>query len=250
MTDQVRGARTKRTVAILAALLGVLTLGGCGIRPTQVPVDGGPAPSRVPCEVNGENITQQTAPQDAPVRVYLVCASQLEPVDRTAEIPETKTVDGRVQIAQALLAELQQEPTAAEREAGFATYVRGPIAVSGQRRSDPDGTLRLSRQPEDLPAAALAQIVCTFAESQASATGGAVILGGPGEYAPRGYGCTGKTKDRPEDVLPTVGPLPSPAPSRPSSSGNAQSSTSQSGTVAGWGAPSSAPGASGSDAQR
>lgn len=246
MTDQVRGLYTRRTVAILATVLGVLTLGGCGIRPTQVPVDGGPAPSRVPCEVNGENITQQTTPQDAPVRVYLVCASQLEPVDRTAEIPETKTVDGRVQIAQALLAELQREPTAAEREAGFATYVRGPIAVSGQRRSDPEGTLRLSRQPEDLPAAALAQIVCTFAESQASATGGAVILGGPGEYAPRGYGCTGKTKDRPEDVLPTVGPLPSPAPS----SGSTRSSTSRSGPATGWGAPSAAPGASGANVPR
>ncbi|MEU5398726.1 hypothetical protein ABZ348_05430 [Streptomyces sp. NPDC005963] len=211
MTDQVRGLRTRRTAAGLAALLGVLALGGCGIRPTQVPVDGGPAPSRVPCEVNGDDITQQSQSRDVPVRIYLVCASQLEPVDRTAEIPESKSVEGRVQVAQALLEELQREPSTAEREAGFATYVRGPIAVSGQRRSDPDGTLRLSRQPEDLPAAALAQIVCTFSESQASATGGAVILGGPGEYAPRGYGCSGKAKDRPEDVLPTVGPLPSPS---------------------------------------
>jgi hypothetical protein len=202
-------ARARRTAATLAVLTTAVVLGGCGIRPTQVPVDAGPAPSRVPCEVTGENVTPQAQPQGVPVRVYLVCASQLESVDRTVQIPEGKAVDSRVQVAQALLDELQEEPSSPEHEAGFATYVRAPLTLSGPREGDPAGTLRLSRQPEDLPTAALAQIVCTFAESRTAATDGTVLLGGPGEYAPRGYQCSAGTKERPEEAVPTLGPLPS-----------------------------------------
>lgn len=201
--------RTRRTAAALAVLMGVAVLGGCGIRPTQVPVDAGPAPSRVPCEVTGENITPQAQPQGVPVRVYLVCGSQLASVDRTASMSDAKTGDSRLRLAQALLDQLEKEPSASEHEAGFATYVRGPLTLSGAREGDPAGTLRLSRQPEDLPTAALAQIVCTFAESRAAATDGSVLLGGPGDYAPRGYQCSAATKERPEEAVPTLGALPS-----------------------------------------
>ncbi|MFF3453146.1 hypothetical protein ACFYXH_02230 [Streptomyces sp. NPDC002730] len=200
---------TRRAAASLAVLAGVVVLGGCGIRTTQVPVDAGPAPSRVPCEVSGENITPQAQQQGIPVRVYLVCASQLESVDRTAQVPEKKAVDSRVQVAQALLDELEKEPSSPEHEAGFATYVRGPLALTGAREGDPEGTLRLSRQPEDLPMPALAQIVCTFAESRAAATGGSVLLGGPGEYAPRAYQCSAGIKERPDEAVPTLSALPS-----------------------------------------
>lgn len=203
------GTRARRTAATLAALTTAVVLGGCGIRPTQVPVDAGPAPSRVPCEVTDENITPQAQPQGVPVRVYLVCASQLESVDRTAQIAEGKAADSRVQVAQALLDELQEEPSSPEHEAGFATYVRGPLTLSGPRKGDPAGTLRLNRQPEDLATAALAQIVCTFAENRTAATGGSVLLGGPGEYAPRAYQCSAGTKERPDETVPTLGPLPS-----------------------------------------
>ncbi|WP_406303310.1 MULTISPECIES: hypothetical protein [unclassified Streptomyces] len=201
--------RTRRTAAAVAVLMGVAVLGGCGIRPTQVPVDAGPAPSRVPCEVTGENLTPQAQPQGVPVRVYLVCASQLASVDRTAPMSDAKAGDSRLRVAQALLDQLEKEPSAPEHEAGFATYVRGPLTLSGARKGDPAGTLRLSRQPEDLPTAALAQIVCTFAESRAAATDGSVLLGGPGEYAPRGYQCSAGTKERPEEAVPTLGALPS-----------------------------------------
>ncbi|MFF0446921.1 hypothetical protein ACFYT4_10975 [Streptomyces sp. NPDC004609] len=210
MTRPVRHRRTTGAFTGLAALLGALALGGCGIRPTQVPVDAGPAPSRVPCEVSGDNLSAQ--PQGVPVRIYLVCASQLSLVDRTADIPAAKSPADGLRVAQALLAELQKEPSSAEREAGFATYVRGGMSVSGGRASDPPGTLRLSRQPEDLPAAALSQIVCTFAESRA-ASAGVVVLGGPGAYAPRAYECTGTTRERPAEPVPTLALSASPSPS-------------------------------------
>lgn len=217
--------RTPRAAAALAVLTAVVGLGGCGIRTTQVPVDAGPAPSRVPCEVSRARITPQAQPQGVPVRVYLVCASQLESVDRTARIPEEKAVDSRVQVAQALLDELQREPSSPEHEAGFATYVRGPLALTGPRKDDPAGTLRLSRQPEDLPAPALAQIVCTFAESKAATADGSVLLGGPGNYAPRGYQCSARTRERPEEAVPTLGALPSSSTSSPPVSGASSSAS-------------------------
>jgi hypothetical protein len=191
----------------------MLTLGGCGIRTTQVPVDAGPAPSRVPCEVSGTDITPQAQKQGVPVRVYLVCATQLVSVERTAAISESKAADSPAGFAQAVLDELLKEPSPPEQEAGFTTYVRGPLLVHGARAGDPAGTLRLSRQPEDLPTPALAQIVCTLAESRAAGEGGAVVLGGPGDYTPRAYACSAPTKERPEGAVPTLSTLPSPAPS-------------------------------------
>ncbi|WP_244291817.1 hypothetical protein [Streptomyces wuyuanensis] len=204
------GAR--RAVAALAGAIALAAaVSGCGIRTTTVPVDAGPAPSRVPCTLSGKETATQTQPQ-MPVRVYLVCASALEAVDRTVPISEGRT-GNRVRIAQALLGELLEEPSETEREAGFATLVRGPLTVSPPRDGDPAGTLRLSRQPEDLPPAALAQVVCTLAESEVATGSGTVVLAGPGEYAPRGYRCTDSVKQRPDTALPTAGPTPSPAAS-------------------------------------
>lgn len=209
------GPRGRRRLRVAAAFAAAVALAGCGIRTTQVPVDAGAAPSRVPCEVTGESITPQAQQQGVPVRVYLLCASQLESLDRTARITESKAANSPPEFAQALLDELLREPSASEQEAGFDTYVRGPLLVSGARADDPAGTLRLSRQPEDLPSTALAQIVCTLAESRAAQAGGAVLLGGPGDYAPHAYVCSAETKERPSGALPTRAPLPSPGSTAP-----------------------------------
>ncbi|QDY78673.1 hypothetical protein [Streptomyces qinzhouensis] len=197
-----RRTGTRRgAVAFFGAMGIVLLLGGCGIRPTQVPVDGGPAPSRMPCAVTAEG-GPETRPQSVPVRIYLVCAAQLVAVDRTAELPVAKSSDNGLQVARALVAELQKEPSQMEREAGFQTFVRSPVTVSAPRDGDPEDTYRLSRQPEDLPPEALSQLVCTLAESRAAAAGGGVILGGPGGYPPRVYDCTATTKSHPKNPAP------------------------------------------------
>ncbi|MFI8999709.1 hypothetical protein [Streptomyces sp. NPDC053541] len=190
-------------------VLGAVLLAGCGIRTTSVPVDAGAAPSRVPCSVPGA--FSGTAGQGGlPLRVYLLCGAQLEPVERRSPLPEEKAAGDPVRTASALLALLAGEPSEEERRAGFGTAVKGPLTVGAGRKGDPAGTLRLSRQPEDLPPTALAQIVCTFAESAAgeSAPGGSggdsVVLGGPGPYQPRRYSCTGELKERPESAVPSA----------------------------------------------
>ncbi|MFF5564323.1 hypothetical protein ACFY7Z_03880 [Streptomyces sp. NPDC012623] len=204
-------------LARLVRLTGVLALAvlapACGIRTTSIPVDAGAAPSRMPCEISDENVVTQARP-GVPARVYLVCSSGLTPVERSAKVPEAgASDDSRRKIAQGLLDELQTQPSAAEREAGFTTSVRGPLLVSAPRKGDPSGTLRINRQPEDLPAVALAQIVCTLAES--GATDGAVVLGGPGDYRARGYTCDQETKTHPDSDVPTTGPIAAPADGRP-----------------------------------
>ncbi|MFD5326314.1 hypothetical protein [Streptomyces sp. NPDC127092] len=192
----------------LLALGAAVLLSGCGIRTTSVPVDAGAAPSRVPCTVPGE--ASATGVQSGvPLRVYLVCGAQLDAVERRSPLPEEKAAGDRVRTASALLAQLESEPSDEERRAGFATAVKGPLVVSAGRAGDPKGTLRLSRQPEDLPPTALAQIVCTFAESAAGEPGGSgaaadsVVLGGPGPYGPRRYSCTTELKERPESAVPS-----------------------------------------------
>ncbi|GFH35986.1 hypothetical protein SCWH03_22080 [Streptomyces pacificus] len=199
----------RKAAAALAAVAALVTAAGCGIRTTAVPVDAGPAPSRVPCTLSGKPTPTPAQPQ-MHVRVYLVCASALEAVDRTLTVSEVRT-GVRLRTARTLLGELMEQPSATEREAGFSSLVRGPLAVSPPRDGDPAGTLRLSRRPEDLPAAALAQVVCTLAESPAAAGSGTVVLAGPGDHAPRGYRCTDSVKQRPDAAPPTAGP-PTPAP--------------------------------------
>ncbi|MBD0711090.1 hypothetical protein BU197_22765 [Streptomyces sp. CBMA291] len=175
---------------------------GCGIRTTTVPVDAGAAPSRVPCSMPGDSMPG-AALTGVPVRVFLVCGSQLEAVDRRSPLPEEKAGVDAVLTARGLLAQLLAEPSEAEGEAGFTTTVRGPLTVDGGHRGDPAGTLRLSRQPEDLAPTALSQLVCTFAEGAAGEGGHAVLLGGPGAYPPKRYRCTGELRERPEATPPT-----------------------------------------------
>jgi hypothetical protein len=169
---------------------------GCGIRTTSVPVDAGAAPSRVPCSMSAEDVSTE-ALKGIPVQIYLVCASQLVTVDRAVQVHDAKS--DRVRVAQALLGELQREPADDERQAGFSTTVPTTLRISEARRGDPAAALRLSEQPDDLPSQALAQL----------ATDGTVLLGGPGNYAPRGYLCTSETKARPKSV-PTLGALELP----------------------------------------
>lgn len=194
--------RARRTaVALAGAVVGALLAAGCGIRSTTVPVDAGAAPSQVPCTMSAEDVTTQ-ALKGIPVQVYLVCSSQLVTVDRTVQVDESAS--DRVRIAQALLDELLLKPPAAERRAGYSTTVPAALRVGGARSGDRAGTLRLSEQPEDLRSEALAQIVCTYAESDSLAPEGTVVLGGPGNYPPRGYLCTSEMKARPKAV-PTFG---------------------------------------------
>ncbi|MEU3746709.1 MULTISPECIES: hypothetical protein [Streptomyces] len=197
------GPKAGTGVLAAAALIALVT--GCGIRTTSVPVDAGAAPSRVPCSVTGESASA-SAPQGVPVRVFLVCGSQLEAVDRRTPLPEEKADGDPVVTAERLLAQLLAEPSDDERQAGFTTAVHGPLVVDGGHRGDPAGTLRLSRQPEDLPPVALSQIVCTFAGSSAGAGDRTVLLGGPGPYAPKRYQCTTELRERPESTPSTAAP--------------------------------------------
>ncbi|MEU6057463.1 hypothetical protein [Streptomyces sp. NPDC047097] len=198
------------------ALAGLLVLGavtaGCGIRTTSVPVDAGAAPSRLPCTLSGQDASEAPAPTTSagpavPVRVYLVCASALEAVERAVPSPSGRPAgEARSATARALLNQLLARPSEQEREAGFASHVEPPLAVSAGRPGDPAEVLRLSRQPEDLPATALSQLVCTYAENGVAAGDGTVVLGGPGDYPVRRYVCPAGQKERPESPVPTRSP--------------------------------------------
>jgi hypothetical protein len=191
---------TVRRGVLLALALPVLTavLTGCGIRATQVPTDFGPAPSLVPCALSGADISTQSS-RGVPVQVFLLCSSTLVTVDRSVRIPDgTAEAQRRVLVAQGLLDELAQTPSAVERQAGYTTAVRGGMTVSGPRGKDPDDTLRLSTPPEKLTPSALAQIVCTFSDSAAAEDDGSVLLGGPDPAAAlRRYECTPEVRSSP-----------------------------------------------------
>ncbi|MFI7083960.1 hypothetical protein ACIBUR_10185 [Streptomyces anulatus] len=193
-----RGPLRRRTAASLAAVLAAAALAsGCGIRTTSVPVDAGAAPSRVPCRLSSSDVATRS-PDSVNVTVYLVCTSQLVTVDRPVAADATGA-DPLV-VARALLKEVQQAPPANERRAGFTTAIPEGLRVTRARDGDPARTVRLSSQPEDLSAEALAQLVCTYAENETLVTDGSVVLGGPGDYPPRGYLCTSQTKSRPGDL--------------------------------------------------
>ncbi|MFI6476009.1 MULTISPECIES: hypothetical protein [unclassified Streptomyces] len=201
-----------RLLRAAAALAGLLTLGGaatgCGIRPTSVPVDAGPAPSRVPCEVPDGAVAPQF--EGVTVQVYLVCGAQLVTTQRSVRIPESRGAEDRLRFAQALLDELMAQPSGDEKDAGFTTEVKAPLTVTAAHKNDPAGALRLSRNPEDLSALALSQVVCTYAENTPTAPGSQqVVLGGPGEDPARGYTCTSEMKSRPDSAA-TLGDIPRP----------------------------------------
>ncbi|MFD3816452.1 hypothetical protein ACFWRZ_15410 [Streptomyces rubiginosohelvolus] len=198
VTYRRRSALRGRSAVSLAGLLAVAALvSGCGIRTTSVPVDAGAAPSRVPCRLSASDVATRS-PDSVSAEVYLVCASQLVTVDRP--MPADAVGAEPVEVARALLNEIQQAPSAGERRAGFTTAVPAGLRVDPSRSGDPAGTLRLSSQPEDLSEEALAQLVCTYAESESLVRDGSVVLGGPGDYPPRGYLCTSQTKSRPGDL--------------------------------------------------
>ncbi|MEU1593690.1 hypothetical protein ABZ468_12770 [Streptomyces sp. NPDC005708] len=192
------GARPWLAVPLLATLLA-----GCGIRSTQVPTDFGPAPSRVPCALSGADLSAQ-AGRGIPVQVFLLCASQLVTVDRSVRIPDgTAEAERRVLVAQGLLGQLAARPSAAEKQAGYTTDVAAGIKVTGARDRDPENTFRLSVRVQDLTPYALAQIVCTFADSEATAADdGTVVLGGPDVLPLRRYSCTPEVRSRPGSEEP------------------------------------------------
>ncbi|MFJ9039228.1 hypothetical protein ACIRF8_21855 [Streptomyces sp. NPDC102406] len=187
----------------LLALTAVL-LSGCGIRSTEVPTDFGAAPTRVGCSLSGANGVEARAAGEFGVQVFLVCTSQLVTVDRTVTVPRDRTSD-RVGVAQELLAQLARPLTAKEKQAGYTTDVGSGTKVSGPRDGDPADALRLNTPPDDLSPYALAQIVCTFANSKVTTDGeDHVALGGPGDDPLRAYECSDAVKARP-------GTAPAPA---------------------------------------
>ncbi|MFI6035143.1 hypothetical protein ACIBBD_13445 [Streptomyces sp. NPDC051315] len=191
-----------RPVRLLALPLLAALVTGCGIRATEVPTDFGPAPSRVRCSLTEPDATPQ-ASRGVPVRVFLLCGSSLVAVDRAVRVPDG-AVDSarRVLVAQGLLDELAESPSAPEKEAGYTTDVRGGMTVSGPAPEDPDDTLRLSTSPGDLTSYALAQLVCTFSDSAAAEGDGSVVLGGPDTDPPRRYECTDEVRSRPGTTEP------------------------------------------------
>ncbi|MGA4839977.1 hypothetical protein [Streptomyces sp. G45] len=197
----------RRLRAALAAAALTTVLAGCGIRSTEVPTDFGAAPSRPPCGTSVSGVSAQDQATGVPVQIFLVCASRLVGVDRTVRIPTEKADTDRVRIAQALLDELSAPPSAAEKEAGYATDVRRGMTVSGPRRGDPGDALRLSVRPQGLRAHALAQLVCTYVDSAASDGAGSVVLGGPPGTGLRRYECPAEVRNRPDAVAPPSQPL-------------------------------------------
>ncbi|WP_327419386.1 hypothetical protein [Streptomyces sp. NBC_01233] len=202
-------------VVVPLVAVALLAASGCGIRATTVPVDVGPAPSRVSCDTPPAP-AGESGVQGFRATVELVCGSQLVGVDRVVPMPEKKPVRDPVGlVAQALLEALEQTPSGDERDAGFTTGVPAGLSVSAPRAGDPVGTVRLSRKPEDLPPVALSQVVCTLAGNDAVSSGpGPVVLGGPDEDPPRAWECTEAVRSRPESV-PTLGEIvrPSASPS-------------------------------------
>ncbi|GAA2074543.1 lipoprotein [Streptomyces albiaxialis] len=174
-------SRTRRARAPLAALVTVTALGGllagCGIRSTSVPVDAGAAPSRVGCVLPGGE--GKDAAKEPAVRVYLVCGSRVAPVERQVRMPEGRSSAERLPVARKLLEELKRQPGTSEEDAGFETALPPGLEITDGREGDPDEALRLSEPLDELPSFALAQIVCTFADTAAADADNAVTLGGP-----------------------------------------------------------------------
>ncbi|SEG61633.1 hypothetical protein SAMN05216223_10718 [Actinacidiphila yanglinensis] len=182
------GRGPRRSAAVLAASCAVLvTLAGCGIRSTTVPVDDGAAPSRVACAP--PKAPSATSPDMVVHRVYLVCNTQVAPVSRTTEVRDGRI--NRLGEVRTLLSQLQISPRATETKDGFSTAVPGFLQIDGPVKGDRADALRLNEPLDELPSFALAQIVCTLAADSAVAPDGKVVLGGPAPDGKlRGYGCT------------------------------------------------------------
>ncbi|UGY93290.1 hypothetical protein [Streptomyces gobiensis] len=177
----------------VATALAVAALAGCGIRPTSLPVDAGPAPSRVACAVRGGDTETRQPGQPEPngetgettgaveVRISLVCSSRVVDVERRVELPRSDSARARLTVARKLLDELRREPGEEERKAGFITAVPDGLRVSEPAEGDDKSALRLSQQPDRLPSFALAQIVCSYAGTRLADMNRQVLLGGPAD---------------------------------------------------------------------
>lgn len=185
-----------RAVAVVGVLAGLLA--GCGIRATQVPTDFGPAPSMVPCDLSLSDGSVAASSAAMPVEVFLLCSGALVRVSRSIRVSEgDEERRRRVVVAQGLLDALAREPLAVEGEAGYETAVPTGLTVTGPRPGDPVDVLRISPAPDALPDDALAQIVCTFADSAAAGDKGSVVLGGTSAGSPRRYECTPDVQSEP-----------------------------------------------------
>ncbi|WP_199239371.1 hypothetical protein [Streptomyces sp. ICBB 8177] len=185
-------AASRAVTRALRLTLGLAVLGGaaagCGIRATAVPVDAGPAPTRVSCALPRASASDDAAGLTS-AEVYLVCSQRVSPVQRAVPA-KALNQSGRLNAARLLLAELERKPDQAEEKGGFATEVPGGLQVSGPAQGDPAATLRLDQDPDDLPSYAMGQLVCTFAGTPAGDSGRTVVLGGPDPHVPpRRYTC-------------------------------------------------------------
>lgn len=172
-----RSMRRAGPLALLCVLASLAA--GCGIRATSVPVDAGAAPSRVGCVLPTDQESPPGGDGDAFVRVYLVCGSRVSPVEREVRMPGGRSAAERLPVARKLLAELKRQPRATEEAAGFETAVPDDLTVDGAADGDPDEALRLNRPLGELPPFALAQLVCTYADTAVADADDGVILGGP-----------------------------------------------------------------------
>ncbi|MCZ2527256.1 hypothetical protein [Streptomyces sp. HB2AG] len=224
-TPAARTPVTRGPVAALLVAAALAAASGCGIRATSVPVDAGAAPSRVSCTTPSEDPgpgAPPASPSGSPsapgsssadasaspgaeasgkpaaqraVEVYLVCRSEVVPRTRTAGFRD----DDPEAAARRLVGLLRAGPTREEGGAGFTTDVPPDLQVRGPRSGDPEDAWRLSREPDELPSFALAQLVCTFSASLAD--GGPVLLGGPDDDRVLSYPCTQELRTRPEAGL-------------------------------------------------
>ncbi|WP_037912658.1 hypothetical protein [Actinacidiphila yeochonensis] len=181
----------------LTAVLGLVLLSGCGIRTTSVPVDAGPAPTRVSCAA--PRPPAKPDPSEVTRQVFLVCSMQVTPVSRNLTLPDSR-VDwyGRVQ---QLISQIQFSPRPEEAKAGFSSAVPASLELAGPREGDPASSLRLNQAPSALPPFALAQIVCTLTSDAMVAPDRAVAIGGPGPSdGLRSYTCTSDLRTGADDA--------------------------------------------------
>lgn len=206
-----------RAARLLAGLLLLAALAtGCGIRSTSVPVDAGAAPSRASCVLpGGRETADENDSGNLPVRVYLACGSRVSPVERRVALPDGDDSE-RLPVARGLLDALRARPDSEEEAAGFKTAVPRALKVTGAREGDPPATLRLSEPLADLPSFALAQIVCTYADTSAAGSDRSVILGGPEnggdesggqDERPRRFSCDTPLRTHPEAAATAGTPL-------------------------------------------
>lgn len=188
-----------------AAAVGLLaaTSVACGIQATEVPVDAGPAPSKATCDA--------PATDGSNAKVYLVCGSRLEPVQRAARLPDAPGAASPrdlAAVATALLKELQQRPSPDEETAGFSSEVPPQLTLAKADPGTPDPVLRLSQPPGRLSPYALGQLVCTFADVPELGNGTSVILTGPHATSEPGrFPCTETMRQSPDSAA-TVSQLP------------------------------------------